>query len=36
MKIQIPFIPAKARTQNRNAKRHWIPAFAGMNGELIN
>ena len=25
-----PVVPAKAGTQWRSSKRHWIPAFAGM------
>jgi hypothetical protein len=29
-------VPAKAGTQWRAYKRHWIPAFAGMTGKYAN
>ena len=33
--LALHVVPAKAGTQWRSHKRHWIPAFAGMTTEIF-
>jgi hypothetical protein len=36
-RLLVPFVPAEAGTQSfGRVLGHWIPAFAGMNGDWFN